>query len=408
MCSRLTLATVAAASAAAASAAAASAAAAASPAPALLRKLGLYDYMTQETTPLVFNGRNVLMESMIKGDPQWAGHWIPAFQNCDSYVRVRDLASGVVLANVSQSCDHAFASALVATGEGGLESLYIFATAWVRDLAPAPPAAAAAAAGGAPRDRGVGWSGPCSAPVGNCTIAAFVSSDPALGAWRAVPRLAAPGPNVTYNVDVTHVGVAGPARAARLAAAGLPDHEWVMQTEGPKGPQFWVSAAVDPADPAGWTLLDPATYNVDRFGNNEIGGCPSLRHDAVTGWYYSLTGGKAIIVVRSKNLTVGSWQLASAAAAGVTAGGVVLPPTADDCALAPAPYGGWFVPDANASAHLAACKADGWGNDSDVDLTEVLLPGGGVGTLVQYGSGDQHTVRGGGDGGGDGRDGRGW
>ncbi len=57
-------------------------------------KLGTYDYFTDESTPVTFNGRLLMFESIVHASPQWAGYWIPAFANCSCYFRVRDLYSG--------------------------------------------------------------------------------------------------------------------------------------------------------------------------------------------------------------------------------------------------------------------------------------------------------------------------
>jgi hypothetical protein len=57
-------------------------------------KLGTYDYFTDESTPVTFNGRLLMFESIVHASPQWAGYWIPAFANCACYFRVRDLYSG--------------------------------------------------------------------------------------------------------------------------------------------------------------------------------------------------------------------------------------------------------------------------------------------------------------------------
>jgi hypothetical protein len=341
-------------------------------------KLGLYDYFVDESSPLVFNGALLMFESIVQASPQWAGHWIPAFANCSCYYRVRDQLTGAVLVNITSSCNHAFGAAFVATNDGGLDTLFIFGTPWVRMNE------ASGGADGAHVRRGVAWGGACSVPS-TCSVDAFHSSDPALQAWTFTPAVLTPNATV-YNNDVAHVGPPSPARAARAAAAGLPEHEWVMQTEGPRGPLFFVSNASDPTDAAGWTALDPTVFNPDPF-SREIGTCPSIRYDPASGFYYVLQGGYQILITRSTSLRLGSWSLGSN-------DGVMLAPDAADCALAPAPFGGWYTPDAAAAALIAACQGapEGFGDDSDVDLTEVVLPGGGgVATLLQYGSGNQKT-----------------
>ena len=52
------------------------------PASATLTKLGIYDYFTDESTPVLFNGALLMFESIVQNSPQWAGHWLPAYANC--------------------------------------------------------------------------------------------------------------------------------------------------------------------------------------------------------------------------------------------------------------------------------------------------------------------------------------
>ena len=290
-----------------------------------------------------------MVESIIRQDPSWAGYWLPAFAHCAGYFRVRDQATGVVIANISQSCNRAFASAVRVVADGGMDRLVIFGTGWDRSVSP--------------------WVGPCSAAA-TCAIDAFSSSDPSLAVWQAATPLLMPNGS-TYNVGVVRVTVPQPG-----ALAGA---QWVMQTEG-RAPTFFVCAGGDPAAPGCWTPLPADAFALDHFAGRDIGSCPSIRFDSSTQLFYVLTGGDVISVLRSATLARGSWAL----------GGTLLAPDADDCILAGPPYGGWYTPDANASAHLASCGAKGFGDDSDVDLTEVVFDGE-IATLIQYGSGDQKS-----------------
>lgn len=330
---------------------AASALVASASGPAGLEKLGVYDFDVQESSPVVFNGALLMVESMLPMDPEWA-RLDPALANCSGYFRVRDQRSGVVLVNISQTCGLAFAAATVATNDGGLDTLYIFGTEWNRVGSP--------------------WKGPCS-QGSTCVIDAFATADPALQEWSAARPLLAPG-GVVYNVDVARVG-----EAAGGAMAGA---QWVMQTEG-SAPTFFVCNGSDPTRPACWAPLPPATYGLDAFPGRQIGPCPSLRYDGRAGWWYVMTGGGSISVLRSPTLQRGSWTL----------GGTLLAPDSGDCAIAPAPFGGWYSPSAEAAAHIAACQAGdkGFGDVSDVDVTEVVVANGSVATLFQYGPGDQRT-----------------
>ena len=316
-----------------------------------LSKLGLYDYMVQESTPIVFNGALLMIESLLSIDPQWAGHWNPAYANCSGYFRVRNQASGVVITNLTSSCNYAFGTATVYKDDAGLDTLLIFGTAW----------------SGPYRQ-----SGPCAAAT-TCVVSAFSSVDPALQVWNTVAPLLHPGGS-TYNVDVTRIGAELPSGTPLSGA------QWIMQTEG-KAPTFFICTGSDPLVASCWTPLPSPAYSLDKFAGHDIGSCPSIRFDAARGLFYVLTGGDAINVLRSGNLTSGSWVL----------GKQLLVADAGDCAVASPPFGGWFVPDANATAHMAKCGVPrGFGFDSDVDLTEIVLDGTRA-TLVQYGTGDQKT-----------------
>ena len=323
--------------------------------PGNLTKLGVYAYDVQESTPVVFNGAVLMVESMLPMDPDWVQN-DPALSNCSGYFRVRDQTSGKVLVNISETCGLAFATAVVATNDGGLDTLFIFGTEWNRSSSP--------------------MSGPCSLGA-SCVVDAFSSADPSLQAWTATRPLLAPG-GAVYNVDVARVGTSGldASEAGPLAGA-----QWVMQTEG-SAPTFFVSNCSDPTSAACWEALPSASYGLDHFAGRQIGPCPSLRYDESAGFWYVLTGGESISVIRSPSLLRGSWTL----------GGTLLAPDDGDCLIAPAPFGGWYTPSAAAAAHIADCTkgSKGFGYVSDIDVTEVVVDGA-IQTLFQYGPGDQHT-----------------
>jgi hypothetical protein len=350
-------------------------------------KLGAYDYFTDETTPVVFNGRAILVEAIVAASWQWAGHWLPYPFNstdaCASYFRVRDLATNAIIQNISASCNHAFASGyVVSDSEGGVDTLTIVGTAWNRMNDPPPLLRHRRL-----RSERLGWSGPCA--NGNCTVDAFVSQDPALQAWTATVPAAYPRVLV-YNTDVAFVGgapaetPAARAAARARAAAGLPPFRWVMILEGgDERARFAVSnGATATADYRDWVFLNGT---LPQFGNGEIGSCPSIRFDANTGLFYVLTGGNAIVALRSPDLV--SWTVADR-----VPGGVVIAPSQADCAVCTAPGFGGFAPNAEARDKMATkCSSPaGFGNDSDVDLVELVVNGT-LSTLFQYGSGDQQT-----------------
>jgi hypothetical protein len=106
-----------------------------------------------------------------------------------------------------------------------------------------------------------------------------------------------------YNTDVAMVGPPQTPQAAKARAmSGLPPHQWVMILEnaGGKYGQFALSAASDPTDYTQWEFTQftmPPGF----------GACPSIRYDPATGYYYVLTGGNSISVLRSLDLQ--KWEV---------------------------------------------------------------------------------------------------
>ena len=227
------------------------------------------------------------------------------------------------------------------------------------------------------------WSGPCTA--NNCTVDAFWSSDPKLQTWHTALPAAVPVSKV-YNNDVTHIAApTTPEAKLRMRDSALPPHQWIMALEtGAEHTVFAISNSNDPSQSAAWTFLDPSQYTLPNFGLPDVGSCPSIRFDPASGYYYVLTGGHVVRALRSSDLL--TWSLAANK-------GVILSPDKQDCMLAPAQYAN-FIPSGDAKTKIDACmnspNPEGFGNDSDIDLVEVVINGT-VTTLVQYGSGDQAT-----------------
>ena len=122
------------------------------PPPAPNLKIGAYDYFVDESSPVIYHGRLLMFESIVRNSPQWAGHWLPAFANCMSYFRVRDMRTLSVMVNITSSCDHAFGAAVVYEDPAsGAETLLVSGTPWTRtgvDM--------------------LAWTGPCQ-DFNNCT-----------------------------------------------------------------------------------------------------------------------------------------------------------------------------------------------------------------------------------------------
>lgn len=168
-----------------------------------VQKLGIYGFLTAESTMVVLPGSNrlVIVEGLVAGSETYHK---PAIANCPSYLRVRDPLSDTVLAFIPGSCNHSFASATV-TPKG---QLWVFATPWARWTEPGHPI-----------------QGPCKGQVtSNCTVHAFHSLDATLQHW-GTPSLSAavpPAGVAVYNSDVAPVN-----RSSHWGPlpAGIPPHK---------------------------------------------------------------------------------------------------------------------------------------------------------------------------------------
>jgi len=325
------------------------AAARAAPPPAVA-KLGVYDYFTEESTPVIFNGALLMLESIPTAYP----FYDPAFAACSAYFRVRDMRTLAVVVNITATCGMAFGAATVIPGAGGAsDTLLVTGTEWDRRSL-----------------LGAGWSGPCAgASPANCTVHLFSSASRALEDASWVQHAAVRVPFSVYNTDPLRV----PARAAS-------PFRWVMALEAGGTGRFLASAADDPTDAAAWALLDEA-HTLPRAP--DVGSCPALRHDGA--YFYYLTGGTDIHILRSADLR--NWTESPRH--------VLSHGDPGDCVVAPAWFGP-YVPAGAALQHLQACGAAGnFGDDSDVDLVEWPAPFGdaarGPAVLIEYGSGDQRS-----------------
>ena len=81
--------------------------------------MGTYDFETGESTPFVWHGKLLMMESISFCFPGHLRVWQPeryGGAKCPSYIRIRDMATGVVVSNVTSSCNHTFGAAFVEPG----------------------------------------------------------------------------------------------------------------------------------------------------------------------------------------------------------------------------------------------------------------------------------------------------
>jgi hypothetical protein len=313
-------------------------------------KLGVFDYSTQESSPIMFNGVLLMVESV----PTVYANYDPLFSNCSSYFRVRDMKTLLPVVNITLSCGQAFASAMVIPSTtGASDTLIILGTQWDRNTSP--------------------WSGPCSGqtPGSKCSVNMFVSSSRTLedSSWISYnPGI--PLPFGVFNTDMMTVPVAANSPWTFVIA---------LETTGERA-RFLVTNNSDPTNVNSWISLND-TYTVPPLP--DTGSCPSLRHDGQ--YYYYLTGGTNIHILRSKDLI--SWTESSS--------NVLTHSDPGDCIVAPSWFGP-YIPSGEAVQRLNKCGISGnFGDDSDIDLIEWPSPYGNTGngpvTLIEYGSGDQAT-----------------
>ena len=232
----------------------------------LYTKRGAIDVGTYENTIFYWQQRLLNLENIACSYTEHAGIWDASWGN-HSYARIRDLDSGVVIANITLTRGFGF---LTPFTDYETNTLWLFGT---------------------PADRCVG-NGDAM------TVQAWWTTDAALQAWSTA--LAFDYGKHTYNVQV--VKVAPPpglpaqqtarlaaAVAERTAAAGLPPHKYAMFLE-----EFaWAINAGDDLA-TGWVLL-----NDTRPPQGAPAGGPMMLYNGYDQYYYILTGGNTVHLYRT-------------------------------------------------------------------------------------------------------------
>eukprot|EP01043_Picozoa_sp_COSAG02_P057661 COSAG02_NODE_7039_length_3214_cov_14.690851_4_plen_423_part_00 len=254
--------------------------------PLPLRKLGLYLPGFYETTPVVLRGRLLLVECIHAGRPMLASPKAAAsepFQN-HTYYRIREPGydGALVVPVVPQSVGFHFVSALVVSDHHAedMEALWVFGTV-------DPPL------GGG--------------PYGRTQIFAWSSHDSGLRYWNRSLALQLPPGYSAWNTDVAPVGKNG----SFVMAIELQAPANVVGV--PFSTAFAVCDGCGSDLSIGWRLLDASAY---LFTKARYNACPTIRYVPSDGYYYLLTLFSSVppgntfdtVIVRSKNLTSGSWS----------------------------------------------------------------------------------------------------
>lgn len=250
-----------------------------------------------ENTLLRLDGQLYLMESHSHGmDAFPPGVYNASVLGDNSFFRLRDFKTGMVIANVSQSIGHSFCAAVA---DHARRQVWVFCGANARGNKLNP--------------------GPCGAtPRRGCYVGVWNASFDDLTSWSPTRKaLVLPDGTSLFNNDVALVAGAAAAAAATHPNAA-PPHQAAMIIEGRAdkgvarpGP-FAVNTGTDGDLAANWVILDPAKFN---FGYGQkagegTGDAPALRYDAEQGYYYSIGGGWITNgPARSKTLGTGSWSV---------------------------------------------------------------------------------------------------
>ena len=308
---------------------------------------GVMDFRSYESTPLLFKGQRLLMETITLSYPRGMQHWKPSqYASCSSYYRIRSLDTGRVLSNISSSCNHSFGSAFVDVLPSGEEKLWVFGAAWWR-----PQSSSTSryrSDGYSPKAKG--WTGGCAKDA-TCEIGSFSTLD--LKTWNKSVALM-PGRS-TFNVDVTKGknGIYVMAAEQHPLPGAPPGSGWTSY--------FYMTAS---SDMTGWKVLDTKTHVIGGPGTH--GACPTIRWVPEDAHYYVISGGLSVYLDRSRDLS--TWQPSAQ-------NGIVLKAnfTGDTQQRLP-----WYTPEASIAdpfTHeteaqmLAPSRAKVWDHDaSDVDV----------------------------------------
>jgi len=328
-----------------------------------MARIGTYNYQTDESSPLFYNGKILIMETMSSADPA-------RVYNCGCYFAVRDLATHKVLVSLQETCNHAFGAAIVGKDDQGKDTIYIYGTRWTRFDNASPKSKPNL-------DKSVlpFWDGPCS--TGDCTVDVFWSNDPELKVWHNMTAFQFPKGWKVYNVDVAPVD----PDAIKRFNPTLPAHRWIMILEIDGLPDYYlVNNATTPVN-GKWELI-----NVTKSAQSTIfpAECPTIRYVPATGYFYVLTGGHWIYFMRSKDLRI--WEPTK------YDGSVIIKPSFDeDCTQIPKAWSDW-TPSANAVTLLTKNCTKWDQNADDIDITEIKLADGSTATLLMWDASDQRAI----------------
>ena len=250
-----------------------------------------------ENTQFRWKGELMIMESHGHGC-DYVFPWYNTTEQGDcTYFRIRSMSTGIIIANVSESIDHSFFSAVVDYSRPDGERLWVFGPAHARQNKKHP--------------------GPCdgSGNITGCYIGAWSSTD--LVHWSPVAKaLELPDHHAAFNTDVAIV----PTSSLGVKLGILPAHQAVMTLLVGRNDDtvprnslggFAINVGKDGDLSENWVLL-PSNFSVSgaTIPHQLNMGAPSLRFDDEEGYYYKIGGGSITAgPVRSQSLAAGSWEI---------------------------------------------------------------------------------------------------
>eukprot|EP01013_Petalomonas_cantuscygni_P016912 TRINITY_DN33992_c0_g1_i1.p1 TRINITY_DN33992_c0_g1~~TRINITY_DN33992_c0_g1_i1.p1 ORF type:complete len:456 (-),score=51.33 TRINITY_DN33992_c0_g1_i1:414-1604(-) len=310
-------------------------------------KSGVYS-MSCESTPVVWQGRLLLMESQCATGTLHAGNWNVQFSG-HSYFSIKDFATGNVLVNVSASVGWGFFSAIVDDfSDPASPTLWVFGTGW---------------------DRADYGRSPCG--TGPCPVRAFWTKD--MLTWSSRTIFHAPAGYRPCNTAPTYdphrrrfvlmldsVNTTSPAFGGWFAVRRLTSTEMGLE------PSTEVGSGAGADLSSGWEILPLADASGaplvrdahQRFGIFDAGACPAFKYNSADRFFYATSGGDLVTVARSRDLVL--WEMSH---------DLFLYPTAEDANVSQ--YGGiaqWLGP----MERLMLSVPSRWDTDSnDADFVEV-------------------------------------
>ena len=316
------------------------------------------------------HGKLLMMESISFCFPNHLRVWQPELYGgakCPSYIRIRDMATGVVVSNMTSSCNHTFGAAYVepSAAAGGAGTLHIFTSRCARFMASQNFCEDSVDRADAVCPCWHG-KGPGS-EVKNCAVDVFSSTDPALIA-SSFTKAAEPffPEKAVANVDVTWV----PHGASPPGIVPMINYVMVLEEGDLVG-----TSSVEPT--SGWRYLQGARANA----TGPHLGCPTIRYSESDRHFYVLSGGKGVQIMRSRDLV--HWEMGATA---MTCGGAQAP--VDRRTITRDGIFKWHLRDdptvRNFTTFLPAGSWDKFA--SDLDVTEWDNR-----TLVAFICGDQRT-----------------